>query len=140
MPRRQVLSTFGAAVLASPTLPARQEQGVVLPNKPEGVGANAGQYPSELRKKEYAAMAGDKGTRGVASKDFDKNDTVQLNCEKFGGGIYGADGKKKAAGTRNRGPEELGLKQWTGRAEALWRHDGMSTIFWGHSKRTIARR
>jgi hypothetical protein len=49
------------AVVALPLAASAGGKASVLPNKPEGVGANAGQYLSEYRKKEYEAMAGDKG-------------------------------------------------------------------------------
>ena len=117
VPRRQALQQLGLglATLATPLAPASaKSKASVLPNKPEGVGANAGQYLSELRKKEYEAVKGDKGIRGVASKDFDKNDTVQRNRDKYGGLAYDEKGRKKASGTRARTPEDLGLKQWGG--------------------------
>ena len=57
----------------------------MLPNKVEGTGANAGQWLSEQKKLEYQAMAGDKGSRGVASAAFEKNDSVQKNRKQNGG-------------------------------------------------------
>ena len=60
------------------------------------------------------AAAGDKGTRGVASKDFEKNDTVQYNRVKNKGVAYDASGKKIVRADRNPTPESLGLKQWNG--------------------------
>ena len=59
-------------------------------------------------------MAGDKGSRGVASADFEANDTVQFNRDKYGGLAYDERGRKKASSTRSRTPEEMGLKQWSG--------------------------
>ena len=59
-------------------------------------------------------MAGDKGSRGVASATFEMNDSVQKNRKEKGGLAYDKDGKKKTTGDRNRTPEELGLKQWSG--------------------------
>ena len=86
----------------------------MAPNKPEGVGANAGQYMSQYKKDEYAKMAGDKGSRGVASSQFEKNDTVQRNRDINGGLARDASGRKIIQANRNRDPAELGLKQWTG--------------------------
>ena len=86
----------------------------VLPNKPEGVGANARQWQTEQYKKEYEGMKGDKGSRGTASASFEKNDTVQKNRDKNGGLARDASGKKVVIANRSRSPEELGLKQWTG--------------------------
>ena len=59
-------------------------------------------------------MKGDKGSRGVASASFDKNDTVQRNRERYGGVAVDANGKKIVQANRNRSPEEPGLKQWSG--------------------------
>ena len=74
--RRQAI--LGAATLATPLAPAMaRSKSSVNPNKVEGTGANAGQYIREQYKNEYAAMAGDKGSRGIASADFEKKDTVQ---------------------------------------------------------------
>ena len=112
--RRSALC-LGAAALVAPLAPAfAKSKATVAPNKVEGVGANAGAYLKDSFKAEYEGIKGDKGTRGVASKDFDKNDTVQRNRVKNGGLARDADGKKKVAANRNRTPEELGLKQWTG--------------------------
>ena len=112
--RRSALG-LGAAALVAPLAPAfAKSKATVAPNKVEGVGANAGAYLKDSFKAEYEGIKGDKGTRGVASKDFDKNDTVQRNRVKNGGLARDADGKKKVAANRNRPPEELGLKQWTG--------------------------
>ena len=63
----------------------------------------------------HASPRRDKGTRGVASKDFDKNDTVDYN-RKNNGGLYRdpKTGKKIVTADRNRSPESLGLKQWDG--------------------------
>ena len=72
------------------------------------------QYLSQYRKEEYAAMAGDKGSRGIASKEFEKNDTVQRNRDLYKGLAYGADGKKIVRADRNPDPASLGLKQWDG--------------------------
>ena len=116
VPRRAALQAgFGAAALAvSPGAAFAKSKASALPNKPEGVGANAGQYLSKLRKEEYNAISGDKGSRGVASSQFEQNDTVQRNRDKYGGLAYDKDGYKKPSSTKNRGPEELGLKQWSG--------------------------
>ena len=112
--RRSALG-LGAAALVAPLAPAfAKSKATVAPNKVEGVGANAGAFLKDSFKAEYEGIKGDKGTRGVASKDFDKNDTVQRNRVKNGGLARDADGKKKVAANRNRTPEELGLKQWTG--------------------------
>jgi hypothetical protein len=110
VPRRQALQIgLGFGALAAPLAPASaKSKASVSPNKPEGVGANAGQYLSEYKKNEYKEMKGDKGTRGVASKSFEKNDTVQLIRDKYGGKPPGP------SGTKYRTPEELGLKQWSG--------------------------
>ena len=119
MPRRAALQAglgAAAATLAVPLAPASaKSKASVLPNKVEGVGANAGQYLSQYRKEEYAAMAGDKGSRGVASKEFEKNDTVQKNRDKYKGLAYdNKTGKKIVISDRNPSPESLGLKQWSG--------------------------
>ena len=117
--RRQVLRLGAAAIVAAPLASAPPafagSKSSMRPNKPEGVGANAQQYMSEYKKKEYEGMKGDKGTRGVASKDFDKNDTVDKNRKQNGGLARDADGRKIVAANRNRDPAELGLKQWDGK-------------------------
>lgn len=60
-------------------------------------------------------MAGDKGSRGVASAQFEKNDTVQRNRDKNKGLAYDEKtGRKKTVADRNPSPESLGLKQWSG--------------------------
>jgi hypothetical protein len=103
------------ATLATPLAPAMaRSKSSVNPNKVEGTGANAGQYIREQYKNEYAAMAGDKGSRGIASADFEKKDTVQYNRDVNGGVARDKDGRKIARANRNRPPEELGLKQWDG--------------------------
>ena len=112
--RRQAVGMVGIAPLAAATPVMAKSKASVQPNKPEGVGANAGQWLNEQYKKEKEGMAGDKGSRGTASKDFDKNDTVQRNRDKNGGLARDASGKKVVAANRNRSPEELGLKQWNG--------------------------
>ena len=115
VPRRQALQLgLGVGALATPLAASAKSKASVLPNKVEGVGANAGQYLSKARKEEYAAIAGDKGMRVVASKEFDANDTVAKNRKKNGGLAYDANGKKKAIADRNPTPESLGLKQWSG--------------------------
>lgn len=118
VPRRAAVQAglgAAAAILAAPVAPALAgSKSSVLPNKPEGVGANAGQYLSEMRKKEYAAMAGDKGSRGVASKSFEANDNVQKNRVQNGGLARDDKGKKIVKADRNPSPESLGLKQWDG--------------------------
>ena len=82
--RRDVV--VGAAAAFVPVSPAfAKSKASAAPNKPEGVGANAGQYIREQYKAEYQAMAGDKGSRGVASKEFEKNDSVQKNRDQNGG-------------------------------------------------------
>ena len=114
--RREVIQTaIGVATLATPLAPAvARSKASVQPNKVEGTGANAGSYIRDQYKAEYAAMAGDKGSRGVASKEFEKNDTVQKNRDLNGGVARDANGRKIARADRNRPPEELGLKQWDG--------------------------
>jgi len=86
----------------------------VAPNKPEGVGANANQYINEQYKQEKAEMVGDKGSRGVASAEFEANDTVQRNRDINGGLARDENGRKIVLADRNRDPAELGLKQWGG--------------------------
>merc|ERR1719440_2248994 len=61
-----------------------------------------------------AAGSAGKGLRGTASSSFDSSDTVQRNRDMNGGLARDASGKKVVAANRNRTPEELGLKQWTG--------------------------
>lgn len=113
--RRQAIQVVCAATLATPLAPAMaRSKSSVNPNKVEGTGANAGQYIREQYKNEYAAMAGDKGSRGIASADFEKKDTVQYNRDVNGGVARDKDGRKIARADRNRPPEELGLKQWDG--------------------------
>ena len=107
MPRAHLLRGSAAALAAVPLSAIARSKATVAPNKVEGVGANAGQYMSEYRKKEYEGIRGDKGVRGVASKDFDANDTVQKNRKQNGG-------LARDASARNRSPAELGLKQWDG--------------------------
>ena len=116
MARRQALqAALGAAALATPLAPATaRSKSSVAPNKVEGTGANAGQYIREQYAKEYAAMAGDKGSRGIASAEFEKRDTVQYNRDVNGGIARDKNGNKIARADRNRPPEELGLKQWDG--------------------------
>lgn len=123
VPRRGAI--LGAAAAAGlPLAPAfAGGKASVNPNKPDGVGANAGAYLKEQEKLKYAEMAGDKGSRGVASDEFEKNDTVdknraqctntkeQKNC---GGLAYDENGRKAKSSTRARTPEEMGLKQWGG--------------------------
>jgi len=116
VPRRQALSIgIAVATLAAPLAPANAgSKSSVSPNKPEGVGANAGQYLSQMKKEEYAAMAGDKGSRGVASQEFEKNDNVVYNRKNLSGGTRNEQGNKITSSTKARTPEELGLKQWGG--------------------------
>ena len=85
--RREALQLgVGAAAALVPASPAfAGGKASVLPNKVEGTGANAGQWLSEQKKLEYQAMAGDKGSRGVASAAFEKNDSVQKNRKQNGG-------------------------------------------------------
>ena len=83
------------------------------PNKQEGMALDK-EWQRQYYKDEYAAMAGDKGSRGVASKEFEKNDSVQYNRANNGGVARDANGKKIATADRNRDPAELGLKQWGG--------------------------
>ena len=116
--RRQALRLGGGAAAATLGLPAAPAfaggKASVRPNKVEGVGANAGQYLSQMRKDEYALMAGDKGSRGVASKQFEASDTVLKNRRENKGLARDATGRKITRADRNPTPESLGLKQWTG--------------------------
>ena len=99
--RREVIQTaIGVATLATPLAPAARKQASVMPNKVEGTGANAGSYIRDQYKAEYEAMAGDKGSRGVASKEFEMNDTVQKNCDLNGGVARDANGRKIARADR----------------------------------------
>ena len=115
--RRYLLQQAGVAALTLGTAcPAHaKSKASVLPNKVEGTGANAGAYMREQYKAEYEAMAGDKGSRGVASKQFEANDSVQKNRMQNGGVARDKNGKKVATADRNRPPAELGLKQWDGK-------------------------
>jgi hypothetical protein len=114
MPRRLALRVSCAAVL-SPAMPAlAKSKATVNGNKPEGVGANARNYQLDYYKAEKEGMSGDKGSRGVASKEFEKQDTVVKNRRENGGLALDKDGKKIVQANRNRSPEELGLKQWSG--------------------------
>lgn len=122
--RRQALThaattTLAAAAaplfsMATPLPASARSKASVAPNKVEGTGANAGAYLRDQYKSEYAAMAGDKGSRGVASANFEKNDTVQKNRKQNGGLARDATGRKIVKADRNRDPAELGLKQWDG--------------------------
>lgn len=114
LPRRAALRV-GAAALLSPAAPAlAKSKASVAPNKPDGIGANARADTLEQFKAEAALIKGDKGSRGVASKDFDLNDTVVRNRKENGGLAVDKDGRKIVQANRNRTPEELGLKQWSG--------------------------
>ena len=114
--RREAVAHFAAAAsvfaAASPAL--AKSKASIQPNKVEGVGANAGATLKKEFKAEYAAMAGDKGSRGVASKEFEKSDTVQYNRKNNGGLARDANGRKVVTSDRVRDPAELGLKQWDG--------------------------
>lgn len=116
VPRREALQiTLGFATLSTPLAPAMAKSKASLaPNKAEGVGANAGAYLRDQYKNEYQSIAGDKGMRGVASSQFDKEDTVVKNRRENGSLARDANGKKIVIADRNRDPAELGLKQWDG--------------------------
>ena len=115
IPRRHVLRVGCAAALLSPAAPAlAKSKASVSPNKPDGIGANAKSYKLDQYKAEKEGMSGDKGSRGVASKEFDAQDTVVKNRKENGGLALDKDGKKIVQANRNRSPEELGLKQWSG--------------------------
>ena len=110
VPRRQALSVgLGVASLAVPLAPAvAKSKASQSPNKPEGVGANAGQYMSQVYKDQKNAMVGDKGSRGVASAEFDKNDKVVKSRKEYNGlPPTKVNGKTRTA-------EDMGLKQWGG--------------------------
>merc|ERR1712087_885453 len=78
-PRREVLR-LGAAAIVVPVAPAFAKTKASLnPNKQEGVGASAKDYQSKMYAEQKAQMAGDKGSRGVASAQFEETDTVQRN-------------------------------------------------------------
>merc|ERR1712151_1053193 len=112
--RREALR-IGAAAIVAPAQPVfARSKASVAPNKPEGVGANAKEYQQRMYAEQKAGMAGDKGTRGVASVEFEKSDSVVRNRKQNMGLARDADGKKIAVANRNRTPEELGLKQWDG--------------------------
>ena len=119
--RRQALQRFAASTAAAtaPIFASQQpaqakSKSSLMPNKPEGVGANAGSYLRDQYKAEYQAMAGDKGSRGVASKEFEKRDSVVANRKANGGLARDASGRKIVKADRTRDPAELGLKQWDG--------------------------
>ena len=116
VPRRQALQLALGATVATPLAASAKSKATVRPNKVEGVGANAGQYMSEQRKREYASMAGDKGSRGVASAAFEKNDNVVKNRKQNGGLARDANGRKIVLSNsrENPNPAALGLKQWDG--------------------------
>ena len=115
--RRDVLKVaLGVGALATPLAPAAaKSKSSMNPNKPEGVGANAGAYIYDTYKMEKQGMVGDKGSRGTASKSFDENDTVVKNRRQNGALAYDKNGKKIVNANRNRDPAELGLKQWDGK-------------------------
>lgn len=69
---------------------------------------------SDIYKQQKASYAGDKGSRGVASADFERRDSVQRNRDLNGGLARDKNGKKIVVSNRNRDPAELGLKQWSG--------------------------
>ena len=114
--RREALANFAAvaSVFAAASPALAKSKASIQPNKVEGVGANAGATLKKEFKAEYAAMAGDKGSRGVASKEFEKSDTVQYNRKNNGGLARDANGRKIVTSDRVRDPAELGLKQWDG--------------------------
>ena len=63
-------------------------------------------------------MAGDKGSRGKASRSFEKNDSVIANRKQYGELAYDEKtGKKKVISDSraSRNPADLGLKQWDGK-------------------------
>ena len=114
MPRRLALRA-GAAALLSPAAPAfAKSKKTMNPNKQEGLYLDPA-FRAEMLAKEKVAIAGDKGSRGVASADFEKNDSVARNRRENGGLARDSSGKKVTAANRNRNPAELGLKQWDGK-------------------------
>jgi len=115
MPSRRDCLRLGAAAIIAPAAPVfAKSKASVQPNKPEGVGANAKDYQLKMYAEEKAAMAGDKGSRGVASAAFEKQDSVVANRKQNGGLARDSTGRKIQVADRNRDPAELGLKQWTG--------------------------
>ncbi|KAL1530124.1 hypothetical protein AB1Y20_001042 [Prymnesium parvum] len=115
MPSRRDAFQIGAAAVFIPSSPAFAKSKASLnPNKQEGTGANARDYQRQQYAQERLAMNGDKGSRGVASAEFEASDTVVRNRKLNGGLARGPDGRKIEVANRNRSPEELGLKQWNG--------------------------
>mmetsp|Transcript_64495 Transcript_64495/g.107183 ORF Transcript_64495/g.107183 Transcript_64495/m.107183 type:complete len:141 (-) Transcript_64495:149-571(-) len=101
--RRQTLK-FGVTTLLTPCGPAFAKSKASLnPNKPEGVGAASGsEYRKKKAREEYAAMAGDKGSRGsVIDENFGSLESGRRASSKGVSGNVNAD--------RNRSPAELGL-------------------------------
>ena len=122
--RRQALG-LGAAAVVVPTPALAKSKRSMNPNKEEGMALDK-EWQRQFYKDEYAAMAGDKGSRGVASKEFEKNDTVQLNRVKNLGVARDENGKKITTADRNRDPAELGLKQWGGETAGTSRYGSSS--------------
>lgn len=100
--RRQAIE-IGAATVLMPSCPAFAKTKASLnPNKPEGVGANAGIARKKQFSEEYAAMSGDKGSRGtVMDENFGALEGSRRASSKGKTGSIVAD--------RNRSPAELGL-------------------------------
>jgi hypothetical protein len=99
--RRGALTLGAAIATAPPTLPAFAS---VKEKKTDKFDSS----------KKVDVSKFEKGTRGVASASFDENDTVKRNRDKNGGLALDTDGRKIVQANRNRPPEELGLKQWSG--------------------------
>lgn len=114
VPRRLALRV-GAAALVSPAVPAMaKSKKSINPNKQEGLFLDK-KFREEFLQAEKASIQGDKGSRGVASASFEKNDTVNKNRLENKGVAKDARGRTIANANRNRRPEDLGLKQWDGK-------------------------
>lgn len=114
VPRREVLR-IGATTLITPFLAVSPASASKSKLKDDMTKFD------QITKNEISAATGlaagsaGKGSRGSASAEFDKKDTVVQNRLKNNGGLaFTPDGKKIVNAQRSRPPEELGLKQWSG--------------------------
>lgn len=112
VPRRQALVSFAAAAVS----PAVLVQPAAAKSKLKTDIAKA----DKAIEQEIASTTGlgagsaGKGLRGVASEQFEANDTVNKNRLQNGGVARDAKGNKINVADRNRSPEELGLKPYGG--------------------------
>ena len=109
VPRRHALR-IGAAALVAPSF---AQPAFAKSKRTISIAEAEAQAKADIAAQTgLAAGSRGKGLRGTGNEDFDKNDTVQFNRDKYGGLAYDEKGRKKASGTRGRTAEDLGLKQW----------------------------